>query len=172
MSKERQSVSSALPHPRPVCFISTPAPAPSHPASRLKSGCTLQALSAWTELSSFREKLHSLLCHLGTLPNQGHALLTSLPEVFGPPWVWLQICGSSGLWFRFSSGAFFPLVNPMPRSRYIPAALCAWWVHVLLALKLNVFWLYGASPTRHPILEIYSFLMERTTGPILQVVVI
>lgn len=68
--------------------------------------------------------------------------------------------------FKFSSELFSPLVPPMPRSRYIPVSLSAWWVHVLLVLKLNVSWLYVESPTTHPILEIYSFLMVYAMGHI------
>lgn len=62
-----------------------PASCPLHPASLRKSGCASQPLLAWTELNPLREKLHSLLGHLGTLPNQGHTLLTSPVEVSGRP---------------------------------------------------------------------------------------
>lgn len=111
--------------PRPqACRIpGPPASFPPHlptlilPASPQNSGCISQTLLAWTELSSSTEKVHLLLCRLGTLPNQGHVPLTSPPWVSGPPWMLLQICRSTVLWFRFSSQA-----SPLSP----PNALFAW----------------------------------------------
>lgn len=68
--------------PRPqACRIpGPPASFPPHlptlilPASPQNSGCISQTLLAWTELSSSTEKVHLLLCRLGSRPTNFPAL--------------------------------------------------------------------------------------------------